>query len=296
MHDIITVIGAKGKVGLELLNFFSDKGIYCRALTRDLKNIVPLPYVTWIGGDLSDTPAIRNLVAGSTSLFLNIDFSPKMAEIKKNVIAAAKTAGVKHIAYLSYGLMPEEMMEKSNSPVHRQHIEAEQALIGSGLYWTIIRPSGFMQSWLSELSPAIRAEKKFHGSPGDGKLPYIDTRDIAEIIAEALAIQPKEHYNKIYELTGNEPISFYQLAEAISLAIGDTVTYITDAPEDTQQRLRTKGYPEWAVQLLLYFAKSQREGLLAYTTPTLPGLLGRPARDVYTFARDYAAHFSVKQP
>ena len=100
-YDIITVFGAKGKVGIELLRYLSRKGIYCRAITRDLKNTIPLPYVTWMGGDLMDEPGIYNLVAGSTGLFLNTDFSLNMAEMKENVIASAKSAGVKHIAYLT---------------------------------------------------------------------------------------------------------------------------------------------------------------------------------------------------
>ena len=290
MTGIITVIGARGKVGIELLKQLSEQGIPCRAVTRDVKNSIHLPHVTWIGGDLADVSGLPHLLAGSTRLFLNTDFSPRMAEMKAAVIAAAKKSGVRHIAYLSYGLMPEEIIEKSNSMVHQQHIQAEQALIHSGLDWTIIRPSAFMQSWLTELAPTIIRERKIHEAPGEGRMPYIDTRDIAEVLSKVLTF-PEKHRGKIYELTGGEPVSFYQVAEAIGQAIGEAVTYLPETPEDTRNRLQEKGYPEWAIQLLLYFAQCQREGRVAYTTNTLPEILGRPGRTIYSFARDYAGGF-----
>jgi len=268
MTDIITVIGAKGKVGIEVLKQLSQQGIHCRAITRDLKNTIPLPYVSWIGGDLTDTPGIINLLAGSTRLFLNTDFSPAMAEIQENVIRAAKETGIKHITYLSYGLLPDEVMQKADSMVHKQHIQVEQALIHAGLHWTILRPSAFMQNWLLELSPDIRNERKIYEAPGDGKLSYIDTRDLAEVIVETLSTHPEKHSHKIYELTGSEPVSFYQISDAISHAIDDKVTYIAETPEESKKRFQKKGYPEWAVNLVLFFAQSQREGKLAYTTST----------------------------
>jgi uncharacterized protein YbjT (DUF2867 family) len=291
MKNTITILGAKGKVGIEVLKYFAKNNISCNAITRDIKNIVQLPGITWLRGDLSDYQGIPELIAGTERLFLNTDFSPKMAEIKINLIKEAQKASVKHIVYLSYGLMPAEMLQQANSVVHGQHIQAEQALIASGIAYTIIRPSGFMQSWLYERAPLIREEKKIIDATGEGKIPYIDTRDIAEVITKALYLEPEKHRGKIYELTGDEAVNFYQVAAAISLAIGSMVTFVDETPEEARLRIIKKGYPEWAIDLVLYFAECQRKGMVEETTPILSELLGRPAGDIVTFARDYAEYF-----
>jgi len=289
-YKVFTVFGAKGKVGIELLNILSGQGIHCRAITRNLNNVPALPHVTWMGGDLSDLPSVYNLVAGSDTVFLNTDFAPNMVEMQEEVIHAARQTGVKHIIRLSYGLLPADVLQQANSPVHAQHIQIDEILMNSGLPWTILRPSGFMQNWLYELAAVIKTERKIYEAQGDGKLPYIDTRDIAEIIATVF-MQPEKHSNKIYELTGSEPVNFYQVAEAISQAIGEKVTYIPETREATVQRLAKKRYPDWAIELLLFFAHNQQQGKLAYTTDTVKEILGKPARTIYSFAKDHTEWF-----
>jgi NAD(P)H dehydrogenase (quinone) len=289
-YKVFTIFGARGKVGIELLKILSNRGIQSRAITRNLNTIPALPNVTWMGGDLNDYASVYNLIAGSDTVFLNTDFAPNMVEMQEQVILAAKQAGVKHIIRLSYGLLPADVLQHANSPVHAQHIQIDETLMNSGLPWTILRPSGFMQNWLHELAPIIKTERKIYEAQGDGKLPYIDTRDIAEIIA-TIFMQPEKHYNKIYELTGNNPINFYQVAEAISLAVGEKVTYIAETREATIQRLSKKRYPEWAIELLLFFAQNQQQGKLEHTTDTVKEILGKPARDIYSFSRDHADWF-----
>lgn len=291
MNNKITIFGARGKVGVEVLKYFADHHISADAITRDLSKIEPLAGITWLEGDLGNFESIPRLIAGTESLFLNTDFSPKMAEIKLNLIRQAQEASVKHIVYFSYGLMPEDVMRKAKSAVHEQHIQVEQALINSGIKYTIIRSAGFMQTWLYERAPAIRQEKKIFDSTGEGKIPFIDTRDLAEVIAKALYFEAGKHENKIYELTGNTAVNFYQVADAIGSAIGTTITFVAETREEAHDRIAKKGYPEWAIDLVLYFAECQREGLLATVTPTISELLGRPSRDVATFARDYAGYF-----
>ena len=142
-----------------------------------------------------------------------------------------------------------------------------------------------------ERAPLIRGERKIIDATGEGRLPYIDTRDIAEVIARALCLEPEKHRNKIYELTGGEAINFYQVAAAISRAIGSTVTFVNETPEEARESMAQKGYPGWAIELLLYFADCQKKGMAETITPMIPAILGRPAGDVTTFVRDYIEDF-----
>ena len=82
-YDIITIFGATGKVGREILEFFSQSGVYCRAVTRDLKKVKPHSFVTWIEGNLADRSSLHNTIAGSKRIFLATSFSEKMADLQQ---------------------------------------------------------------------------------------------------------------------------------------------------------------------------------------------------------------------
>jgi uncharacterized protein YbjT (DUF2867 family) len=284
-YDIITVFGATGKVGREMLEFFSQGGTYCRAVTRDLKKVKAHSFVTWIEGNLADKNSLYNTIAGSKRLFLTTSFSEKMADLQSNAIDVAREAGVEHIVKLS----TKGVSEKSEFLIPKLHYQIEQKLKSSGLNWTILQPSAFMQNWLGDFSDAIKKERKIYDAVGDIKMPFVDARDIAEVAVRIL-INPEKHVNKTYMLTGSEAVSYYEVAEAVSQAIHEPVTYISQTPEEARKRLEAKGLPEWAVKLFLVMAKNQQADGATVST-SVQEILGKPSRNVYYFAKDYATWF-----
>ncbi|HMI65134.1 MAG TPA: SDR family oxidoreductase [Cyclobacteriaceae bacterium] len=284
-YDIITVFGATGKVGREMLEFFSQGGTYCRAVTRDLKKVKAHSFVTWIEGNLADKNSLYNAIAGSKRLFLTTSFSEKMADLQSNAIDVAREAGVEHIVKLS----TKGVSEKSDFLIPKLHYQIEQKLKSSGLNWTILQPSSFMQNWLGDFSDAIKKERKIYDAVGDIKMPFVDARDIAEVAVRIL-ITPEKHVNKTYMLTGSEAVSYYEVAEAVSQAIHEPVTYISQTPEEARKRLEAKGLPEWAVKLFLVMAKNQQADGATVST-AVQEILGKPSRNVYYFAKDYASWF-----
>jgi len=284
-YDIITVFGATGKVGREMLEFFSQGGTYCRAVTRDLKKVKAHSFVTWIEGNLADKNSLYNAIAGSKRLFLTTSFSEKMADLQNNAIDVAREAGVEHIVKLS----TKGVSEKSEFLIPKLHYQIEQKLKSSGLNWTILQPSAFMQNWLGDFSDAIKKERKIYDAVGDIKMPFVDARDIAEVAVRIL-INPEKHVNKTYMLTGSEAVSYYEVAEAVSQAIHEPVTYVSQTPEEARKRLEAKGLPEWAVKLFLVMAKNQQADGATVST-AVQEILGKPSRNVYYFAKDYATWF-----
>lgn len=284
-YDIITVFGATGKVGREMLSFFSQSGIYCRAVTRDLKKVKAHSFVTWIEGNLADRNSLYNTIAGSTRIFLATSFSEKMAELQGNAIDIAKEAGVEHIVKLS----TKGVSEKSDFLIPKLHYQIEQKLKGSGINYTILQPSAFMQNWLGDFSDTVKKEKKIYEAVGETKMPFVDARDIAEVAVKILT-HPSQHVNKTYLLTGGEAVSYHEVAEAISQAIHEPVTYVAQSPEQTRARLEAKGLPEWAVKLFLVMAKLQLEED-STASKSVEEILSKPARNVYYFAKDYAQWF-----
>ncbi len=284
-YDIITIFGATGKVGKEMLEFFSHSGVYCRAVTRDLKKVKPLSFVTWIEGNLADKNSLRNSIAGSKRLFLSTSFSDKMADFQNNAVDVAREAGVEHIVKLS----TKGVSEKSDFLIQKLHYQIEQRIKASGMNYTILQPSAFMQNWLGDFSETIRKERKIYDAVGDIKMPFVDARDVAEVAVKVLS-EPAKHVNKTYLLTGSEAVSYYDIADAVSQAIHEPVTYVAQTPEDTRKRLEERGLPEWAVKLFLVMAKIQQSDG-ANVSAAVQDILGKPSRNVYYFAKDYASWF-----
>src|SRR5260221_12609854 len=160
-----------------MLEFFSQGGTYCRAVTGNLKKVKAHSFVTWIEGNLADKKSLYNTIAGSKRLFLTTSFSEKMADFQNNANDLAREARVEHIVKL----FTKGVSEKSDFLIPKLHYQIEQKLKSSGLNWTIFQPSAFMQNWLGDFSEAIKMERKIYDAVGDIKMAFIDARDIAEV-------------------------------------------------------------------------------------------------------------------
>jgi uncharacterized protein YbjT (DUF2867 family) len=113
---------------------------------------------------------------------------------------------------------------------------AEQALEESAMTWTILRPHVFMQNWLGEVAETVRSEGAIYAAIGEGRVPFIDARDIAAVAAEAL-LHPEKHSGKRYVLTGGEAVGYAALADAISKAIDKPVVYKSLSMDEMRERM-----------------------------------------------------------
>ena len=205
--------------------------------------------------------------------------------LQRNAIAAARGAGVTHVVKLSaFGASPH-----SNSLIGRFHYEIERELQETGLAWTMLRPHHFMQNLLSQADNIIN-EGVVYSSSGDGRIPFVDTRDIAAVAAATLT-QPG-HTGKKYVVTGSEALSYREATEILGQAIGRPLRFVDEPFDQARARLTRAGQPAWLVDSLLAIAAYQRAGGPTETiTSVVADLTGKPPRTFAEFARDYAARF-----
>jgi len=148
-----------------------------------------------------------------------------------------------------------------------------------------------MQNWLGDVAESVRAEGVIYAPIGDGRVPFIDTRDIAAVAAEVL-LHVEAHVGKKYVLTGGEAIGYADLAGALSEATGRTITYRPITLEEARARLAERGVAAAAIDAMLAIAAYQRAGgPTATISPSVERLLGRRPRTIRDFAHDYASHF-----
>jgi uncharacterized protein YbjT (DUF2867 family) len=146
-----------------------------------------------------------------------------------------------------------------------------------------------MQNLLAQAQYVIN-EGVIYSASGDGKIPYVDGRDVAAVAVVALTTPG--HQGKKYVLTGSEAISYRQAAEIIGAVIGKAVRFVDETPDEARARRVREGVPPAVIESVLAIAEYQRAGGKTVTiTSTIAELTGRPPRTVDEFVREHASSF-----
>lgn len=286
-NKVFTVIGSTGNIGHELVNLLSESGASVRAVLRNFKRARKLPGVTWLQADVSDSALLEATLAGTDRLFLLTGNQPGFGQTQIDIIKTAEKLGVKHVVKLSaLGATP-----RTKSPLAHEHWIAEQALEETNMTWTILRPHVFMQNWLGEVAETVRDENAIYAAIGDGKVPFIDARDIAAVAAESL-LNPEKHNGKKYVLTSGTAIGYQELADAISSATGKQVEYKSLSMDEMRERMEKQGINSKMIDSFLALAAYQKAGgATARVSNDVSEVLGREPRTVVDFAKDYKDNF-----
>ena len=282
---MILVTGGTGAIGGELLRLLSRAGIPARALVRNPNKAQKLPHITWVVGDLARPETLTEAFEGIDKLFLLTHYFEDMVELQHNAVVAARAAGVNHVVKVSAFAATAH----SRAPIGRWHYQIEKELEESGMGWTILRPHHFMTNLIAQAGYVIK-EGAIYSPSGDGKIPYIDPRDVSAVAFVTLT-QPG-HLGKIYVLTGSEAISYREASEIIGGVIGRKLRFVDESPEEARARRVREGVPPAVIQSILAIGAYQRAGGKTVTiTNTVAELTGRPARTVAEFVQEHASVF-----
>lgn len=283
---MIVVTGATGKIGRELVRLLAERGEAVRALARHPAREEVLPGVEWVAGDLARRERLAPVFAGAEKLFLLTGNSEDMVLLQRNALESARESGVRHVVKLS----ALGASDHSLSVIGLWHYNVERMVRESGLAWSLLRPHHFMDNLLDQRENIVR-EGVVCSAAGEGRIPFIDTRDIAAVAAVTLTASG--HEGKVYTLTGPEALSYRRATEILSAVLGRPLSYVAETEDEAWARLRRAGEPVWRIAALLAIAAYQRAGggPTERLTRTVEELTGRPPRGFEQFARDHAAAF-----
>ena len=147
----ILVTGATGPVGTELTRLIAASGRPARAMCRRTGQAERLRRTGLepVLGDFDDPASVEEAMRGSETVFLLSPGAQRQAEREKGAIDAAKRAGVRRVVRVSAA----DSNLGAPVPWARAHAEIDAHLRGSGLAWTILKPTAFMQNLLSMTRP-----------------------------------------------------------------------------------------------------------------------------------------------
>lgn len=279
----VLVTGATGNTGYGLVPALCQAGVAVRALVRDemKAGLLKRAGAEIVVGDLDQPETIAPAVEGVDKVYLLTWNGPSQARQVQNVIDVACQAGrpylVRHSAWGS-----------PKSRIITQIAQAEEAVKASGLPWTIIKPTFFMQNVVMG-AQTVAADGTIYWNMGDGKLAMIDVRDIVDVAVAVLT--GEEHQGKSYILTGPEAISFHDVAATFSNLLNKEVRYVNVPSEAACQSMVSMGFPEWVAQGYAELSEGFSKGFASQPTENVAALTGHPARSFAQFASDYAEIF-----
>jgi len=282
---VILVTGATGTTGQHVVAALRRSRTPVRALVRVRSKGRALE---GLGAELAvgdfDLPkTLGPALQGVDVALLLAPPHPRQVEWQDGFVGEAKRIGVRRIVKLS-GFGADE---HSEVPFLRWHGEGERRLEASGLSWTHVRPSMFMQNLLGQ---ATEVRGGLLALPlSDARVAVVDVRDVAEVAARVLA--EEGHERKAYDVTGPEALGGAAMAKRLSDALGWKVEYRDVPPDGFRAGLGEAGLPSWLADAIAALYADFRRGNGARTTDVVSRVTRTPPRPLETFARDHAAVF-----
>jgi uncharacterized protein YbjT (DUF2867 family) len=286
----VLITGPTGNIGGEVVKQCVARRAAVRALvrSRDATARALPPEAEPFVGDFTDRGAVRAALEGMERLFLLGPMHERMEEHLIGAIEAAREAGVRHVVQLS----AIGAHAGSSGFFSRVHGRAEQALIGSGLAYTILQPSFFQQNLLWSAG-TVRAQGAIFNAAGDGEAGHVAAHDVAAVATEALTAPIERHAGEIYIVTGPERLTYAGIARWLSAAIGRAVEHRSLPPEaQCSAMIRQGGMPPWQARAVVDLDVRCARGELSAVTDAVQRVTGRAPTSVESFVRENAAAFA----
>jgi NADH dehydrogenase len=220
-------------VGAEVCRLLSEQKQPYRVLVRPTSNpdkVAALKEIAAeaIEGDVRFPDTLKHACEGVKTVICTISampfsYMPGENDIEtvdrdgvKALIDAAREAGVKRFIFTSFS----NNMDL-DFPLCNAKREVENYLMDSGMTYTILRPSYFMEVWLSPAVgfDAANAKAQIYGA-GDQPVSWISFKDVAKFAVEAISNPAAE--NAVLELGGVEAISPNDVIERYQKKTGQT--------------------------------------------------------------------------
>lgn len=274
--NTIAVTGATGQLGRLVVEDLKAKvpAEHIIALVRDPEKAADLG-VSTRSFDYSKQDTLAPALQGVDTLLLisSNEIGQRVGQ-HKNVIAAAKAAGVGRIVYTS-------LLHADTSPLSLagEHVETEAALKEAGIPYTILRNGWYTENYTSSI-PGALAGGAFIGSAGDGKISSATRADYAE--AAAITLTGNGHEDKTYELAGDDAYTLSALAAEISRQVGREIPYKNLPEAEYATALAGFSLPEEFAKAVAGWDVDAGKNALFADSPQLSTLIGRPTTPLST--------------
>ena len=247
---MILVAGGTGRLGTLVVRELAERGERVRILTRDLARARHLDSEATeiVTGDVRQPGTLRAAVEGTQTVISAVHglagpgrVSPASVDRdgNTNLISAARLAGADVVLTSVVGASSASRMD-----LFRAKFEAEQRLRESGVGWTIVRSTAFVELWTDLLSKGIVFGR------GDNPINFVSVHDVAAAVTAA-ATDPSLR-GEVIEIGGPEDLTFNELASRLQRVRGQSMTM--------------RHIPRWALRVMAPLNRQPRAALAMDTS------------------------------
>ncbi len=283
------VIGATGRVGVEVVRGLLARGDAVAALVRDpdkaRRAFGDPPGLRVRSTRLDDRRDLTEAFEGIGTVFIAMGSIGIEGVVQRIAInAAAQISSIEQVTRLSV------LNTSANSLGinQRAHYSIDEFAASTGVPYSTIRPAIFSASLLAAAAE-VRASRTWTGLAGSGRMALIDHRDVAE--AGLRVLTDPDLWGVHHDLTGPVPMSWPEALELLSAEIGEAVSFRVSSEPQFLDRLMSAGVPTGIAELLIGREWSILAGENDYTTDTFQHLTGRPPRPLAEFLHEYRGEF-----
>jgi uncharacterized protein YbjT (DUF2867 family) len=184
-------------------------------------------------------------------------------------IAAAGRAGVGHIVYTSFSAASPD----ADFTLGRDHADAEAAIRGSGMSFTLLRDNFYL-----DILPTFADEAGvIRGPADDGRVAAVARADVADVAAEVLR-DPAAHAGAAYELSGPEALTLAEVATRAGAVLGRDLVFQDETVEEAYASRASYGAGQWQLDAWVSTYTAIANGEVAGISPDVERLTGHPAR------------------
>ncbi|MGY3585958.1 NAD(P)H dehydrogenase (quinone) [Bradyrhizobium sp. USDA 4341] len=266
----IAIAGATGRVGSTLASLLASDPVDITVLTRrpDAPQLPKGASIAAVDFDQPDT--LQSALRGADRLFVSHGTSSQQVANEIALIDAAVAAGVRHVVKLS-ALGPASRLNP-----FAWHMQIEAHLAQQPVASTVLRPSAYVD--ILKRAAGQIAAGFWAGAAGEGRVNFIDTRDVADVARVALLEEFSPESQRAYHLTGTRAWTMQQVAEQLSSLLGNPVVYNHRSTDEQRAALLADGLPPLVADLLVGLDQMFRESALGETTSTVEILTGKSPR------------------
>jgi len=272
------VTGATGVVGTYLTHLLLEHGHHVRALVHRLDGRsegLSAVGAQIVEGDLLDLDSVCAATRAVDGAYFSYPIAPGLLEATAIFAQAAADNRVGAIVNMSQ----KPARPEAGSNASRQHWLSERIFNQFPVPATHIKPTFFAEWLIGFLEDDNTLRLPF----ADGRHAPITGEDQAHVVA-AILEAPEGHDGQEYPLYGPVEMNHTEIAEALSEALGQTITYIPISVEEFAQTLTNRGFGAHIVQHLSNVAIDYRNGVFAGTNDIVETIGKRKPTGVVEFA------------
>jgi NAD(P)H dehydrogenase (quinone) len=280
---MIVVTGASGNIGGLIARRLAGAGHRVRVFVRDPSRAPWIEGVEVAVGDFTTPATIFDALKPGDRLFMVSvhEDNPIRVEIHRRFIEAVTFARAGQIVYLSYLNATEDAINYHA----RSHAVTERIIRASGIPWTVLRPSLYMEV----LHRRFDRDRVMRAPAGDGRAAWVTRTDIAAVAAAVLT--EDDHYGRAYDITGPELLTMKDTAAIVSEVLGRPFVFHDETDSEACASRERVNQSKFEITARIASWQSVRAGEVAVVADTVERVTGSPPISLREYVAAHAADF-----